>query len=141
MKRCVYVPLSLLQNSSKDVLEEANRISKLSRLPIRMGQENEFPNIKNIEIICTPEKKSIFFDEKVKVNFLQSIKYENDFINLRKKTKCIIEYGNNKLDLFPTITEKHCVRFNHRFNDIGIYKFYIVNEQSVVSEEYYFEVI
>lgn len=140
MKRYVYVPINLL-NKNQDILDDANRISKLAKLPIRIGQEKEFPNIKDIEIICVPEKKSVFFDEKVKCNFLQIIKYENDFVNFTKNTQCIVEHNNTKIILFPTVAEKHCVRFNARFDIIDTYKFYIINDNSIISDEYFFEVV
>jgi hypothetical protein len=140
MKRYVFVPAFLLDGKG-NMPEDATRISNIAKLPIRIGQNGEFPHIKNIEIICTPEKISMKFDRKVESNFLQTIIFENEFTHFTKKTECVIEYQDKKCIILPRIAEKHCVKFKHRFNDTGIYKYYIINNNKVVSEEYFFEVV
>lgn len=140
MKRYVYVP-SIYLNNNKDIPEDAIRISSLSKLPIRLGDVGEFPDIKNIEIICVPEKNSISFEEKIESNFLQIIQYENDFLQFTKNTKCIVNGNNKSVVIFPSIAEKHCVKFKFRIAEKGIYKFAIINNEDIVSEEFCFEVI
>lgn len=140
MKRYVYVP-SFYLNNNKDIPEDAFRISNLSKLPIRLGDVGELPDIKNIEIICIPEKKNITFEEKVESNFLQIIQYDNDFLSFSKSTKCIVKGNNKNIVIFPSIAEKHCVKFKFRISEKGIYQFVIMNNDDIVSEEFYFEVV
>lgn len=142
MKRYVYVP-EIYLNKNKDIPEDAIRISSLSKLPIRLGENGEFPDIKYIEIICVPEKEFLSFDEKVESNFLQIINYENDFTSFDKNTQCVVKnISNNKNTIFsPTIAEKHCAKFKLRFKEKGLYSFVIVNNKIILSEEKFFEVV
>lgn len=140
MKRYVYIP-AIYINDNRDIPEDAIRISRLSKLPIRLGEKDEFPDIKYIEIISVPEKESISFDRKVECNFLQIIQYENDYISFSKKTQCVIKNNNKEAIFFPSIAEKHCVKFKFRITEKGTYSFVITNNESTVSEEHFFEVI
>lgn len=140
MKRYLYVPISFLGDNNS-IPNAALDMSNSLKLPIRIGQKDEFSDIKNVEIICVPEKKNIIFDKKVESNFLQVVVFENDFVTFSKKTKCIVSGINKKFVFFPSVPEKHYVNFKFRINEIGKYSFLIENDDKIVSDEYFFEVL
>ena len=140
MKRFVFVPFEMVMN--KESLAIAEDLSKSSNISIRLGQENEFPNITDVDIICIPNIFDISFLNKVKCNFLQIINYSNDFIQMNKKFKCKITSNNKEYIFNPTIAEKHCLKFNVRICEADQYSFAIIDENnSVISDDYFFEVV
>jgi len=140
MKRFVFVPFGLQEDEK--VLNEAKEISYSNNIGIRFGEIDEFPNIKNVDIIFVPDILSMSFEPKVKCNFLQLINYSNDFTKMNKNFKCKVKSDKKEYFFYPTIAEKYCLKFRFRIESLGQYEFAIIDEEdNVISDKYFFEVV
>lgn len=128
MKRFVFIPFSL--KNSKDSFSLAEKISEESKLPIRIGEENEnFSNV--IEIISIPEISKINFSKEVEKNYIHSIDITNEFVDM-SKCSFYIKFLNEKKEIKPNIKEKHKIRIRKRYSQIGNYFFSLELENNVI---------
>ena len=139
MKRIVYI--SEKNSKIKDKLDIAESISKQTCLPISKGN----PSIEesdNIYIASIPEIEECSFDKVIKKNYIHTLDYTNEYIDLSKNLLCLFTVGNKTLSIKPIINEKHTVKFRTRFNVIGNYTFYFLLNNNIINiEDSSFEVI
>lgn len=141
MKRFIFVPYELyLEN--KGIPHQAELLSQKSFLPLRIGEQGELTEIKDVEIISFPEQKFITYEKSINKNFLQCIDYINDYVSLNKNFYCKVIGSNKQYIFYPKIAEKHCLKFKFRIEESGSYIFNIVNsDESIIFDEGEFNII
>ena len=139
MKRIVYISEKNFAIESQ--LAIAENLSKQTGLPISKGN----PAVKesdDIFIASIPEVERCSFDEVVKKNYIHTLDYTNEYIDLSKNLTCLFTVGDQSLSVKPVINEKHTVKFRTRFDIIGSYTFYfLLNDNVIHVENNLFEVI
>jgi hypothetical protein len=139
MKRIVYISEKNFGIESQ--LAIAENISKQTGLPI--SKDNPAIEESNeIYIASIPEIEKYDFDKVIKKNYIHTLDYTNEYIDLSKNLLCLFTVGNKTLSVKPIINEKHTVKFRTRFNVIGNYTFYFLLNNNIINiEDNSFEVI
>lgn len=133
MRRYIYCP-------NDDSLDEATELAKKISIPILIGDNKDSKNIdfdrNSISVIKIPENRniSLLYDD-VPVGFHQSIKYTNEFKDLKNNTKMII----NDTLISPLYEEMHVIKYNYLCNEIGQYSCTIIIDNKK-EEEFHFVV-
>ena len=143
MKRLVYVPFSAFENG--EIPKVALDLAKETRLSIRIGEENENDGL-DVCVVQEPETAQIDFKQIVKLNFIQSIDYTNEFVVFPRNVKCEVSRSTafgvtKKILLTPVIAESHVVKYRDRFSEAGAYDFVISTDANGILYEGQFEVI
>jgi hypothetical protein len=127
MRRVIYCPTEAL-------LSEANILAKNSQLPINVGEFEELVDLdfdrSIVQILEVPEIKQTSYLKEVKNGFHQKINCLNDFVVFNKDFYILI--GNKKY--FPTIIEKHKLKFVIQEKEIGIKSAKIINNNEKIEE-------
>ena len=133
MKRYIYCP-------DDNSLNEATELAKKIGIPILIGDNKDSKNINfdrsSVCVIKIPENKSIsLLYNDVPAGFHQSVKYTNEFKNLKNNTNMFI----NNILIKPLYEEMHVVKYNYLCDEIGQYSCTIMvdNEKQ---EEFHFVV-
>jgi hypothetical protein len=143
MKRLVYVPFCALQDG--EIPDNALALAKETRLAIRIGEEGE-KGESDVCVVQVPEKNQIDFKSTVKVGFIQSIDYTNEFIVFSHDLKCEVTkngvFGSgDSIFLTPVLRESHMVKYRDRFSEAGVYDFSISTTANGVLCKGSFEVL
>jgi hypothetical protein len=143
MKRLVYVPFFALQDG--EIPQNALELAKETRLAIRVGEEGENGE-SDVCVVQVPEKNKIDFKSTVKVGFIQSIDYTNEFIVFPNDLKCEVTkngvFGSSdSIFLTPILRESHIVKYRDRFSEAGVYDFSISTSADGVLCKGSFEVL
>jgi len=133
MRRYIYCP-------NDDLLDKATELAKKISIPILIGDNKDSKNIdfnRNfISVIKIPENRNIsLLYNDVPVGFHQSIKYTNEFKDLKNNTKMII----NDTLISPLYEEMHVIKYNYLCNEIGQYSCTIMIDNKK-EEEFHFVV-
>jgi hypothetical protein len=139
MKRIVYISEKNFGIESQ--LAIAENISKQTGLPISKVNP-AIEESDEIYIASIPEIEKCDFDKVIKKNYIHTLDYTNEYIDLSKNLLCLFTVGNKTLSVKPIINEKHTVKFRTRFNVIGNYTFYFLLNNNIINiEDNSFEVI
>ena len=143
MKRLVYVPFSQLEDG--EIPQAALDLAKETQLPIRIGEEEKNTE-SEIYIAQIPEKNQIDYKKTIKVNFVQTLDYTNEFIMLPSDLVCKVSKSNtygtiSESYLTPVLKESHVVKYRDRFAEAGVYDFIISTSSHGILHEGKFEVI
>jgi len=121
-------------------MNEAESLSLQTQLPITIGKSKSMNGIvfdeESVQLLFVPTTNTCYFEETVKLNFIQCIYYTNDWITCSKDDYCIM--SNNLFTeekVFPIICEEHHLRFLYRPQLIGKYIFKIYSKDTCVLEE------
>ena len=132
MQRVIYCPIN-------GDMEQAESLSLQTKLPITIGKSKSMNGItfdeESVQLLFIPTTNRCYFEEIVKVNFIQCIYYTNDWIALNKDDYCIM--SNNSIiqdKVFPIIHEEHHLRFLYRPQLTGEYTFKIYSKDECVIE-------
>jgi hypothetical protein len=127
MRRVIYCPAETL-------LSEANDLAKNSQLPINVGEFEELINLdfdRNIvQVLEVPETKQTSYLKEVKNGFHQKINYLNDFVVFNKNFYILI----NDKKYFPTIIEKHKLKFVIEETQVCIKNAKIIENKETIEE-------
>ena len=133
MQRVIYCPVN-------GDMDEAESLSLETQFPITIGKSKSMDSImfdeKSVQILFIPTTNTCFFEETVKLNFIQCIYYTNDWQFFSKEDYCIM--SNDKIGedkIFPIICEEHHVRFLYRPQALGEYIIKIYSKDICVLEE------
>lgn len=143
MKRLVYVPFSLLEDG--EIPASALDLAKETLLSIQIGEEGNDIEA-HVCVLQVPELRYIDYKETVKINFIQSIDYTNEYVVFSYNTSCKVTKNNNHGEIFemcltPVLLESHLVKYRNRFSEAGVYNFVISTENNGVLHEGKFEVV
>ena len=132
MKRVIYCPIS-------GDMEQAESLSLQTQLPITIGKSKSMSDIifdeEIVQLLFVPTTNTCYFEETVKLNFIQCIYYTNDWIRFSKDDYCIMSNDSiNQDKVFPIIHEEHHLRFLYRPQMIGEYIFKIYSKEECVIE-------
>lgn len=127
MRRVIYCP-------TEDLLSETNGLARSSLLPVNVGDFEQSIDLdfdRNIvQVLEIPEIKDIRYMKKIQNGFHQQITYFNDFIVFDENF--FISINNEKY--FPTIIEKHKLKFVIEEKKIGIKNAKIINNKETIEE-------
>ena len=139
MKRVVYISEKNFGIESQ--LAIAENISKQTGLPISKGNP-AIEESDDIYIASIPEIEKCDFDKVIKKNYIHTLDYTNEYIDLSKNLFCLFTVGDQSLSVKPIINEKHAVKFRTRFDIVGNYTFcFSINGNIVNIENNLFEVV
>ena len=139
MKRVVYI--SERNFGIESQLAIAEKLSKQTGLPI--SKDNPAINESDgVYIASIPEIEQCNFDKVIKKNYIHTLDYTNEYIDLSKNLTCLFTVGDQALSVKPIINEKHSVKFRTRFDITGNYTFcFLLNDNIINIENNLFEVI
>ncbi len=131
MRRSIYCP-------DNSLLEEAEKVSKFSNLPILIGDCQDSMNLQfdrtKVQVISIPDIYNLFYEKNVKKNFHQVISYYNDYKYFTK----YIHLNISGVKVKPHILEKHFVKFIYTTDKLGHNTCSIIDQD--VTEEIVFNV-
>lgn len=135
MQRVIYCPVN-------GDMEQAESLSLQTKLPITIGKSKSMNDLtfdeESVQLLFIPTTNTCFFEEIVKLNFIQCIYYTNDWVTFSKTDYCIMSNGlTNQGKVLPIIHEEHHLRFLYRPQLIGEYTFKIYSNDVCVLEEYF----
>jgi hypothetical protein len=111
-------------DKDKNALEDANRISRESRLSVRIGYPEDGVNRNKVGIVSFPETSVLTCDKTVKSGFVCSFDITNDFVTFGKTTSLDVVGPENSVYKFnPVLCEKHLARFRFRLFSVGIHQY------------------
>ena len=133
MQRVIYCPVN-------GDMKQAESLSLQTQLPITIGKSKSMNDIifdeKSVQLLFIPTIKTCFFEETVKLNFIQCIYHTNDWVTFSKDDYCIMSNDSTNQDtVFPIISEEHHLRFLYRPQLIGKHIFKIYSKNICVLEE------
>jgi len=133
MQRVIYCPVN-------GDMEQAETLSLQTKLPITIGKSKSMNDLtfdeESVQLLFIPTTHTCFFEEIVKLNFIQCIYYTNDWVTFSKTDYCIMSNGlTNQDKVLPIIHEEHHLRFLYRPQLTGKYTFKIYSKDVCVLEE------
>jgi hypothetical protein len=135
VKRFVYVPPSMM---GENVPEEAINLSSESQLSIRIGDEDDGIPKDKIGIVSFPDIDVISCEPSVKLGFVHSLDYSNDFVDFNENTLLKVKHSNGDEQITkPSLCEKHKVKFRSRFYSSGTKEYFIeTNQKTIISGKF-----
>ena len=132
MQRVIYCPVN-------GDMKQAESLSLQTKLPITIGKSKSMNDItfdeESVQLLFIPTNNTCYFEETVKLNFIQCIYYTNDWITFSKNDYCIMSNKlTNQDKVSPIVHEEHHLRFLYRPQLIGEYTFKIYSKDVCVLE-------
>ena len=132
MQRVIYCP-------ANGDMKQAESLSLQTQLPITIGKSKSMNGIvfdeESVQLLFVPTNNSCYFEETVKLNFIQCIYYTNDWVTFSKDDYCIMSSDSTSQDkVFPIIHEEHHLRFLYRPQSIGKHIFKVYSKDVCVLE-------
>ena len=126
MKRFVCVPLSLTEH---EMPEEAKRLSEESQLPISISEEYT-----HIFIGSVPETFAIESPDSIESGYVYWLDVTDEYNNFLKNVFIVCKSSDDEYKFFPTVKEKHILRFRFRIFKKNKYNYEIWNNDTMLYE-------
>jgi len=126
MKRFVCVPQFLAEHGMP---EEAKKLSEESQLPISVSQEYH-----RIFIGSFPETFAIESPDSVENSYVYWLDITDEYNNFSKDVFIVCKSSDDEYKFFPTVKEKHILRFRFRIFKKNKYNYEIWNSNNMLYE-------